>query len=76
MRRDHQQKLVIDRLTLLTERAADAVKECLGSENDAVKLKAATWVLERGEALHIESNRANDIGDVERFMKLVTDHAN
>lgn len=72
--REHQQKLVLDRLAFLTERAADAIEECLKSDNDAVKLKAAIWVLERGEVLQIESNRASGLGEVERFMKMVTDH--
>ncbi len=51
--REYQNKLVVDRFIQLTERATDVIEECLNSENDAVKLKAATWVLERGEALHI-----------------------
>jgi transposase len=72
--REHQQKVVLDRLALLTERAADAVEECLNSENDAVKLKAATWVLERGEALQSENNRSTGLGEVEQFMKMVTGH--
>ena len=50
---EYQNKFVIDRFTQLTERATDVIEECLNGENDAVKLKAATWVLERGEVLHI-----------------------
>ncbi len=73
--REHQQKLVLERLAMMTQRAADAVEECLNSTNDTVKLKAATWVLERGEALQTEANRSSSLGEVERFMQLVTIHA-
>jgi hypothetical protein len=71
--REHQHKLVLDRLALMTARAASAVEECLGSDNDGVKLKAATWVLERSESFHVESSCSSDVGgDIERFLKLVT----
>ena len=70
--RDHQRTLVLDRLSFLTERAVTAIEESLDSPNDAVKLKAAEWVLERG--LHLYGERAaggGRVGSVEMFMKLV-----
>ena len=72
--REHQQTIVLDRLAFLTARAADAVEACLDSDNDAVKLKAAQWVLER--SLHVAGGRdravdAAPIGEVELFMRLV-----
>ncbi len=70
--RDHQRTLVLDRLSFLTERAVTAIEESLGSPHDAVKLKAAEWVLERGP--HLDGDRAaggGRVGSVEMFMKLV-----
>ena len=72
--REHQRKLVLDRLSFLTEKAVTAIEESLDSPNDAVKLKAAEWVLERGPLLNNERNRATSedrMGSVERFTKLV-----
>ena len=72
--REHQRKLVLDRLTFLTEKAVTAIEDSLDSPNDAVKLKAAEWVLERGLPSEFERNRATGgsrIGSVEMFMKLV-----
>lgn len=72
--REHQRNLVLDRLTFLTEKAVTAIEESLDSTNDAVKLKAAEWVLERGLPPEFERYRANGgsrIGSVEMFMKLV-----
>ncbi len=72
--REHQRALVLDRLAFLTARAADAVEACLDSDNDAVKLKAAQWVLERGLSVAGGRDRASDaapLGEVELFMRLV-----
>ena len=72
--REHQRKLVLDRLSFLTVKAVTAIEESLDSPNDTVKLKAAEWVLERGLRLDNERNRVTSedhMGSVERFTKLV-----
>ena len=72
--REHQRKLVLDRLSFLTGKAVTAIEESLDSSNDSVKLKAAEWVLERGPLLNNERNHATSedrMGSVENFMKLV-----
>ena len=54
--------------------AADAVAACLDSDNDATRLKAAQWVLERGLQVSGGRNRATDttpLGEVEVFLQLV-----
>ncbi len=73
--RRSQEAYVLDRLSHLTVKATRAVEACLGSDNDAVRLKAAQWVLERGHHFtggippSAPSTRLG--GDVERFMRLV-----
>ena len=73
--RRSQEAYVLDRLSHLTVRATEAIEECLGSDNDAVRLKAAQWVLERGTppatATTPWTQGAGLGGDVERFMRLV-----
>ncbi len=72
--REHQRTMVLDRLAFLTVKAADAVAACLDSSNDAVRLKAAQWVLEGALPVAGERNRATDaapLGEVEVFMQLV-----
>ena len=72
--REHQRILVLDRLAFLTVRAADAIAACLDSDNDAVKLKAAQWVLDRGLQVPGGRDRAADappLGEGELFMRLV-----
>jgi transposase len=72
---EHQQTLVLDRLALLTEKAADAIEESLESANPTVKLKAAQWLLDR----RLEVTGINDdtvgtqpLGEVEKFIKMVS----
>lgn len=72
--REQQKKLVLDRLSFLTEKALTAVEESLDSKNETIKLKAAEWILERGMSLEIEGNHptgGQKTGSVELFMKLV-----
>ena len=73
--RRSQEAYVLDRLSNMTVKATEAVEECLGSDNDAVRLKAAQWVLERGTppatATPPWAQGAGLGGDVERFMRLV-----
>jgi hypothetical protein len=47
--RETQLRIASDRLLMLTEKAVQAVEESLGSDNPTVRLKAATWVLERAD---------------------------
>ena len=47
--REAQMRVAADRLAMLTERAVEAVAESLLSDNPTVRLKAATWVLERAD---------------------------
>ena len=47
--REAQMRVAADRLAMLTERAVEAVSESLDSDNPTVRLKAATWVLERAD---------------------------
>ncbi len=73
--REHQETLVLDRLALLTKKAADAIEESLESSNPTVKLKTAQWVLDRG--LEISGFRngvaeTQPLGEIEQFIKLVT----
>jgi len=73
--RRSQEAYVLDRLSNLTVKATTAIEECLDSENDAVRLKAAQWVLERGNHFTggipplAPGTRLG--GEVERFMRLV-----
>ena len=72
--REYQQNLVLDRLSLLSSKAADAIEDSLDSDNEAIRLKAAQWVLERGHPFESEFDRVRGsgaVGEVERFMKLV-----
>ena len=72
--REHQQMLVLDRLALLTEKAADAIEESLESSNDTVRLKAAQWVLDRGlEISGISSGamKSRPPGEIEQFIQMV-----
>ena len=51
-----------------------AVEESIESENEVVKLKAATWVLERGLPAEFDRNLSSSSGrsgSVEMFMKFV-----
>jgi transposase-like protein len=45
--REAQNGIALDRLSLLTDKAVTALDHSLESENPTVRLKAATWVLER-----------------------------
>jgi transposase len=47
--RNTQMQIAADRLAMLTEKAVEAVAESLVSDNPTVRLKAATWVLERAD---------------------------
>ena len=73
--RRSQEAYVLDRLSNMTVKATEAVEECLDSENDAVRLKAAQWVLERGNQLTggipPSAPHTRLGGDVERFLRLV-----
>ncbi|HUU66731.1 MAG TPA: hypothetical protein VMW57_05535 [Methyloceanibacter sp.] len=73
--RRSQEAYVLDRLANLTVKATQAVEECLDSENDAVRLKAAQWVLERGTNFATATTPWTQGpglgGEVERFMRLV-----
>ena len=73
--RRSQEVYVLDRLSHLTVKATKTIEECLGSDNDAVRLKAAQWVLERGTTPATAptpwTQGARLGGDVERFMRLV-----
>lgn len=47
--RDAQMQIAGDRLAMLTEKAVEAIAESIDSDNATVRLKAATWVLERAD---------------------------
>ena len=73
--RRHQKQLALDRLAVITTKAVTAIEECLRSENDFVKLKAAEWVLERGVRLGDDfGNTVTDVtaGEIQRFVTQVT----
>ena len=82
--RAQQRHFAFDRLATMTTRAVGAIEECLKSDNDAVKLKTAVWVLERGVWLGNEAGiplTDATAGDIQTFVKIVTDedgdrHAN
>ena len=73
--RRSQEAYVLDRLSHLTVKAAKTIDECMGSDNDSVRLKAAQWVLERDARVARKTlpqmQSAGPGGDVERFMRLV-----
>ncbi len=72
--RAHQRKLAFDRLDVLTPRAASAIEECLASDNETVKFKAATWVLGRAKELIGEDSALSPdtpSGTIESFVNAV-----
>ena len=72
--RAHQRKLAFDRLEVLTPRAASAIDECLASDNETIKFKAATWVLGRAKELIGEDSapsRNRPSGTIESFVNAV-----
>ncbi len=73
--REYQQKLVLDRLALLTGKAADAIEGNLESSNPTVRQKAAEYVLDR--CLEINDRRSGSrgtqpLGEIERFIQMVS----
>ena len=76
--RAQQRHFAFDRLATMTSRAVGAIEECLKSDNDAVKLKAAVWVLERGVCLGKEADiplTDAAAGEIRTFVRAVTDEA-
>jgi putative ATPase subunit gpP of terminase len=72
--RERQEELVVGRLTGLCGQAVATIGDCLGSENDAVRLKAAQWILERGWSLGDDVSHSMgpaSMGEVEKFLKVV-----
>ncbi len=69
--RERQRELAFDRLAVLTTRAVDAVAATLETGTETNRLKAAIWVLERGNQLVEEAPHRGSEGQVERFVQLV-----
>ena len=49
--RAEQRAIASNQMTILTTDAVKAFRDCLGSDHEPTKLRAATWILERGAHL-------------------------
>lgn len=68
--RDARNKLAFDRLSLMPDKAVTALDHLLECENPAVRLQAATWILQR-QTLGISHDARTEF---ELFVRSATGH--
>lgn len=60
IRKEHQEA-TINRILQLHKKALEALENCMASDNDLIRFKAATWIIEKANEISVSSSDAREI---------------